>query len=335
MLKNKKILLCNDLKSDERFGLADFEKQGIQNILAVPLIEKENLIGIMSMFNKKTDHGFDETDRRFLSIVGSQVAKVLENARLFERENNFITELHQLRLQNMAKLAAGIAHEFNSPIGAIVSSADLVRRAISNLQDILKQNPDMLLNNEAEKNIKSLIGSAEIIEAGGANVKSLVNRLKSFVQLDKVELQRVDIHRCIEDCLVMLNFRLEGRMVVSKHFNATSELEGYPAQLNQVFYELILNSIEAIPEKGHIKITTYDKNQYIYVTIEDSGKGIPSRDLDHVFEPGFSTKGAKVGAGLGLPICFQIIKFHNGNLEVNSEPGVGTEVILKLPSADI
>lgn len=331
MIKNKTILLCNDLKSDQRFGLADFEKQGIKSILAIPLVDKKSLIGIMSIFNKEADHGFDENDRRFLSIVGSQVAKVLENARLFERENKFLTELNQLRLQNMAKLAAGIAHEFNSPVGAIVSSANLVKRAIGNLKRIFEQNKDILSGGEVEKNFNSLVGSADVIETGGENVKNLVNRLKSFVQLDQGELQRIDIHKCIEDCLVMLNFRLEKRIIVSRRFDAESELNCFPAQLNQVFYEILLNSIEAIPEKGLIEITTYDKEDYFYATIKDSGKGIPEQDIDQVFEPGFTTKGAKVGVGLGLPICFQIIKSHHGDLTVNSEPGKGTTVIIKLP----
>lgn len=332
MIRHKKNLLCNDPKSDSRFNKVDFEKQGIFSFLAVPLLERRNLIGILTVFNKENQDKFNDEDSRFLAIVGSQVAKVLENARLFEREKKFISELNQQRLQSMAKLTAGIAHEFNTPMGAIISSANLITRAVTNLRGVFEKDPEMVLSGDVEKFITHLASSAGVIEDGGAKMKNLVKRLKSFAQLDQSELQTADLNRCMEDCLTMLESRIGDGIEVIKRYNAESNVLCYPAQLNQVFFEVLLNAIEAMPEKGKLEISTCIAKDELFVEIADSGEGISLKDNERVFEPGFTTKGVKVGVGLGLPICYQIVKSHQGDIEIKSEPGEGTKVIIKLPT---
>jgi signal transduction histidine kinase len=87
-----------------------------------------------------------------------------------------------------------------------------------------------------------------------------------------------------------------------------------------------------MPEKGKLEISTCIVKDELFVEIADSGEGISLKDNERVFEPGFTTKGVKVGVGLGLPICYQIVKSHQGDIEIKSEPDEGTKVIIKLPT---
>ncbi len=105
----------------------------------------------------------------------------------------------------------------------------------------------------------------------------------------------------------------------------------YPNQLNQVFMNLLVNSIDAIEETGTISITTYTRFTDIFIKIKDSGADIKPEHLNKIFDPGFTTKGVGVGTGLGLSIVYRIIEDHKGTITVQSEYGKGTEFTVKLP----
>jgi len=133
MIRNRKMVKCDDPATDERFAAARFSEQGIHSFLAVPLLERGALIGLLVMFNKTGGHAFDDVDARFLGIVGGQIARVIENARLFERENQFVARIQQLRMESLTQLVAGVAHEMNTPLGAVTASTDAVNRAATQL----------------------------------------------------------------------------------------------------------------------------------------------------------------------------------------------------------
>jgi signal transduction histidine kinase len=93
----------------------------------------------------------------------------------------------------------------------------------------------------------------------------------------------------------------------------------------------LLNAQQALEGNGRIRIATETSSENVLISIEDNGKGIPAQDLQHIFDPGFTTKGVRVGTGLGLPICFQIVEQHGGSIDVESTLGEGTTVTVTLP----
>ena len=117
-----------------------------------------------------------------------------------------------------------------------------------------------------------------------------------------------------------------------KYFGDIAPIACFPGQLNQVFLNLLINSKQAIKEKGTIRITTFEKNKKVHIVFKDSGIGISKTNLRKVFDPGFTTKGRGVGAGLGLSICYQIIQDHRGEIKVESELGKGTTFTIALPA---
>ncbi|UCD63103.1 MAG: HAMP domain-containing histidine kinase [Candidatus Zixiibacteriota bacterium] len=333
MIHHRTALVWHASDKDSRFAGRDFVQRGISSILAVPLLERGRLIGLLVMFNRQADQAFSQADSRFLSIVGAQVAAVLEKARLFEREAEFVKRLQNRRMESLTQLVAGIAHEFNNPVGAIAGSSELLTRAVARIKTAMERSdghptpkaPDL------EETMKVLEDAARVVESGSSRVAAIVSRLKSFARLDQSELQSVEIHPLLEDSLAMLATRIDKRIEVRKEYAELPPVTCYPAALNQVFFHVLLNAVEAIPDEGYICITTSSEGELVRVIIRDSGAGIDGSHLSRVFDPGFTTKGVRVGTGLGLPICDQIIRTHRGSIRVDSTRGEGTSVILEIP----
>jgi signal transduction histidine kinase len=139
-------------------------------------------------------------------------------------------------------------------------------------------------------------------------VINIVRRLKSFARLDEAELKTVDIHEGLEDTLTLIHHEIKHNITVRKNYGNIPPISCFPGQLNQIFLNLLINSKQAIKGKGTIDITTFAKNSKVYIVFKDDGIGIPRENLKKVFDPGFTTKGRGVGAGLGLSICYQIIQ---------------------------
>ena len=130
---------------------------------------------------------------------------------------------------------------------------------------------------------------------------------------------------------MILNNLIKERITVYKDFQGTAAIECLPGKLNQVFMNILTNAIQAIEDKGEIYISTGSDEKNFTISIRDSGKGMTEAVANHVFEPFFSTKEPGKGTGLGLSISHSIIEKHSGNIEVNSEPGKGTEFIINIP----
>jgi signal transduction histidine kinase len=121
------------------------------------------------------------------------------------------------------------------------------------------------------------------------------------------------------------------KVEIKKDFTSLPEISCRPGQLNQVFMNLLTNGVEAIVKKGKIIIRTRLEGEWVVIQFIDNGRGIPSQDLNHIFDPGFTTKGVGVGTGLGLSICYRIVEDHGGSIDVHSEEGKGATFAIRLP----
>lgn len=275
-----------------------------------------------------------------LSFIGvaHDITQMKEVMNDLEKTNQDLIEtqaqlVQSEKMASLGSLVAGIAHEINTPIGAVSSMYDTLSRTLRNLQEILESKFPTECDQlpEFKSAFKIIHDSNHVIKSGTERVTTLVKRLKSFARLDEAELKTVDIHEGLEDTLALIHHEIKHNITVTKNFGKIPPISCYPGMLNQVFLNLLINSKHAIKGKGTIGLTTFSKNNKVHIVINDNGIGIPKQNLTKIFDPGFTTKGRGIGAGLGLSICYQIIQEHRGEIKAKSEVEKGTEFSIILP----
>jgi two-component system, NtrC family, sensor kinase len=237
----------------------------------------------------------------------------------------------QARLATLGMLIAGLAHEINTPLGAINSNHDVLRRALNKLQDILADEvvePHEL--EEVRRIVRALDHILEVNDMAVDRMRGLVDSLRHFGRIDHAEVDFHDLHHGLEITLAILGHQL-GHVTVMRDFGELPAVRCQPQQVNQVFMNLLLNAAQATAEGGTIRISTRVDGDMAEVRVADTGRGIAADDVERIFEPGFTTKAARVGMGLGLLITRQIVERHGGHIDVTSEPGVGSVFTVRLP----
>jgi signal transduction histidine kinase len=237
------------------------------------------------------------------------------------------------KMAALGSLVAGVAHEINTPVGAIGSMHNTLIRAISRLRGELDESDGRA--DSASDRIHASFGAIDeankVIRSGTERVIDIVRRLRSFARLDEAELKEADINEGLEDTLTIIHHQIKHNIDIIKSYGDIPKISCYPGRLNQVFLNLLINAKQAIKDKGEIAITTQAEDGKVVVKIRDTGQGIPPINLPKIFDPGYTTKGVGVGTGLGLSICYQIIQDHRGEIEVESEVGKGTTFTITLP----
>mgnify|MGYP005725293171 CR=1 FL=1 len=238
------------------------------------------------------------------------------------------------KMASLGNLVAGIAHEINTPVGAISSMHKTSMQAQQKLLGIFrKDHPEAFETNKMlQRMIKIIDDANRVIGSGSERVIKIVKRLRSFARLDEAELKDADIHEGLEDTLTLIHHEIKHKVELHRDFAAIPKIACFPGKLNQVFLNLLVNATQAIGEKGEITIQTRSENGKVKIQFSDTGKGIASENLNKVFDPGFTTKGVGVGTGLGLSICYRIMQEHRGQISVESKLGSGTTFTLTLPT---
>jgi two-component system, NtrC family, sensor kinase len=236
------------------------------------------------------------------------------------------------RLGTLGLLVAGVAHELNTPLGALQSNHDVLKRALGKLAVILedeKVEEDEL--DELRRVVRAIGDILRVNDLAVDRMGQIVGSLRVFGRVDRAEVDRVDLHEGLESTLTLLAHRTGEGVRVVKEFQGPLVVECRPHELNQVFMNLLLNAIQAVGGAGTITIRTETEGEEAVVTVHDTGPGVPPEALARIFEPGFTTKGSRIGMGLGLPISRRIVDDHGGRIEVESRPGEGTSVRVRLP----
>lgn len=248
-------------------------------------------------------------------------------------ESDLADVVNQAKLATLGMLVAGLAHEINTPLGAINSNHDVLRRALTKLQDILEDEvvePHEL--DEVRRIVRAVDGILRVNDVAVERMATLVRSLRSFGRLDRAEVDWVDLHEGIESTLAILAHETrEVELVLA--FGDLPRVRCHPDQLNQVWMNLTVNAVQAMDGAGTLTIRTARDGDAVTVAFSDTGCGIPPDNLARIFEPGFTTKSGRVGMGLGLLITRRIIDHHNGRILVDSEPGAGTTFTIQLPIA--
>jgi two-component system, NtrC family, sensor kinase len=238
----------------------------------------------------------------------------------------------QAKLASLGQLVAGVAHEINTPLGAVVSNNDLFLRCFTRLRQRVEE-LGLAADAAVLRDLRAVEDLAEVTRTATNRITGIVRELRTFARLDEADRKAVDVHEGIESTLVLIAHLTKGRIEVRRQYGKLPAVECHPNQLNQVFMNLLVNACHAIEGTGTITIQTWHEphRHQVHVAVSDDGKGISREHLARIFDPGFTTKGAGVGTGLGLAICYQIVEAHGGRIGVESVPGKGTTFVVSLP----
>jgi signal transduction histidine kinase len=239
--------------------------------------------------------------------------------------------IDQSHLATLGTLVAGVSHELNTPLGAIRSNHDVIERALLKLQDILEDEvvtPDELA--DVRRIVRAMDGVLRTNGIAVERMSQIIHSLASFGRPDRAEVDLIDLREGLEGTLAVLHGQLSD-IQVARELEEIPEIRCYPNRLNQVFMNLVHNATQAMEPGGTLTVRTRTEADRVIIEIEDTGKGIDPENLKSIFKPGFTTKGRRVGMGLGLAISQQIIDHHGGTISAESEVGVGTTFRIELP----
>lgn len=274
---------------------------------------------------------------------------------LIQRIANYTTELKEAQTQliqnekmsSLGQMVAGIAHEINNPVNFIYGNLNHAQEYADDLLDLIQLYQNEYPNPQENIQIASEEMELEFIQedlpklldsmkVGANRIRQIVLSLRNFSRLDEAEMKAVDLHEGIDSTLLLLNNRLKQGIDVVKNYGDLPAVVCYPAQINQVFMNIISNATDALladkeSSDQTVTISTEAASGQVVVKIRDNGPGIPEEIKGRLFDPFFTTKPIGQGTGLGLSISYQIIQKHQGAIAVNSALGQGSEFVITLP----
>ncbi len=241
--------------------------------------------------------------------------------------------LQSSKMVALGQLVAGVTHEINNPLGAIISAVDVAERANVKVINMLKSDEfqNKINNNELKSTLEIISQSTQISATGTTRISKIIQSLKNFSRLDEAPFQKTNIHEGLESTLTLMGHELKNGIKIQKNYGTIPEIYSYPSELNQVFMNLVMNGIQAIKGKGTITISTYFDNGYVLVSIADTGKGLSQEKIEQLFEPGFTERQSQIRMRTGLYASYNIIQKHKGDIKVESELGKGTTFTVSLP----
>jgi signal transduction histidine kinase len=262
-------------------------REAILNLAIAPLVSKDlQQIGRLIIFDDITDR--DELERRLVQAD---------------------------KLSSIGLLAAGVAHEVNTPLAVISTYAQMLAKQISD-----NSTQSKLLDKIARQTFRA---------------SEIVNSLLNFSRTSTTELTELDLNRLIRETAGLIEHQLSN-VSIRAEFDFEEPLppiKGNAGKLQQVFLNLFLNARDAMERGGALSVKTWSDEASVYAEVRDTGQGISPEHLSRIYDPFFTTKGARKGTGLGLSVSYGIVREHGGEIEVESQPGAGTRFQLGFPLA--
>ncbi|MGZ4813486.1 MAG: ATP-binding protein [Terriglobales bacterium] len=282
---------------------------------------KDSPVGIMGLCNQ-LGHEYSSNDENLLVAISRQLATTIEKVRLYEETCRAYEDLRKTqeqllqseKMSAVGQLIAGVAHELNNPLTAILGYAQLLETEG--------------LNTRAQDYVSKLFKQAQ-------RTHRVVQNLLSFARQRKPERDEVDMRKILEETLALRDYDLKiNDISVERDLPSEPALVvADPHQIEQVFLNIINNSVDAIQETGRtgkIKIRISCAGGHVCTQFSDDGAGI--KDPKRIFDPFYTTKSVGKGTGLGLSICYGIVKEHGGDITANNAPEGGAIIEVRLPA---
>lgn len=323
----------------------------------------DNELGdMMRAFAQLCDRVTNTMDEHQSALVETQQARRQSHAlrkALNALENKQLQLIRNEKMLGLGQLVAGLSHELNNPMTFITGNLSHAEDYLTSLLELVRcyqthvEQPLPAVEAKIDEidlpflvtDFPQVIAS---IDNGVNRIQTIVNSLRSFARLDESDQKTVDLHLGIEQALLILGHRLQknsdrGPIALQRHYDDLPAIECYPGRLNQVFLSLLTNAIDAFEDlasttpRMDCRITIETRwtaqEERVQILIADNGRGIDPEIKNRIFDPFFTTKPVGSGTGLGLAIAYQIIHHnHSGELVLRSQPGIGTECWIDLPS---
>lgn len=316
-------IIIEDISDDKRLTRKMVIERGFKGFISIPIKSSEKILGAINITSMKR-HKPSVKEINLLKGVGNQVGMAVTNSSLYGRLKAKIDELrstqdqliHSARLAAVGELAGHVAHEINNPLTGVLGYASL------------------LMEVETDS---GRMRQLKIIEEETLRAREIVRKLLDFARQVEPKREKVNINRAIKPILSLVSGH-----AMSSNIQVVGEYsEGLPDvfvdinQIEQVFLNIINNSMDAMPKGGILAIKSYLSGRYVAVSISDNGNGIQAGMLPRIFDPFFTTKEKVSGAGLGLSVSLGIIERHGGKIDVESLVGQGSKFTVSLPTEEV
>jgi len=334
VMENKRTNIETDFTQEAQFPInGKHLERGLRSAIRVPIFSKGEVIGTFNL-SSRHPNAYGEREKEILEQVAGQLGVAVENSRLFikirEREMELSKAYQELkeaqdfmveseRLRALGEMAGGVAHDFNNILSIILGRTQLA------------------LEDTDDPKVRRAL---EIIEQTSLDASKTVRRLQDFarVRVDR-DLETVDLNQIAESAMQMVESRrLERQQTGGVVIDICAELgkvapvEGNSAELNEALVNIFFNAMDAMPEGGKIAVKTESKNNWVLLSVSDTGMGMAEETKNKIFDPFFTTKGRE-GLGMGLSVTYGIVRRHGGSIRVESAMGKGTTFHIRLPVA--
>ncbi len=331
MTHGEPLLLGEELQEDKfRNFISKDEK--ISSSLAVPLKVKNEVKGVLNVCMVKGERKFNDADLKLVSILAQNAAVSIEKAELYQEvkkqtevlkktledlKNTQGQLIQSEKMRVLGDLAAGIVHDFNNILGIITGRSEL----------LLKQVKE-----------EGLIKGLMLIEQVANDGAEIIRRLREYTKIGQESIFiKVDLSRLLRQVVELTSFKWKDEaqakginINIDMDLKEVSPIAGNPSEIREVFVNLLLNAIEALPRGGKIILGTRMEGELVTAWVQDNGIGMEEEVKSRIFEPFYTLKGEK-GMGLGLTIVSGIVAKHRGSMTVDSDPGKGTCIWLRFP----
>jgi signal transduction histidine kinase len=298
----------------------------LRTIVCTPLRSRraagEAVLGAIYVDNQESSAPFSPETLEAVDALGRHAALAIENAQLFEREERRVEELRQAqqqllqsgKLATIGQMAAGIAHELNTPLTYIMGNVELLL-----VQPLTETQRDML----------------DSVGRGAERIKTLVQRLLLFSRPAEEGPVDLDVNALVERSLEFCHYQVlkAGVQLEKRLAPDLPAVRGIPSQLETALINLVVNAVQAMGEGGRLLVTTTAVPD-VQISVTDTGPGIPEDAQPKVFEPFFTTKADTGGTGLGLSTVLMAVERHQGHVEFETRPGDGTTFRITLPHSE-
>ena len=320
VIKTGRPLYTPDVRTETRYRVADLaRREGLCSLLSVPLRARSAIIGVLNVYTTQP-RCFEDSDVRLLTLLASQSAIAIENATLHREEMQAREQLRQSeKLAALGKLSAGLAHELRNPLNTV-------------LMLIYAMSHDQAQGYPQERtSTPGFADDLRIVQGELQRIKLLLDQFLEFARPRPPHFQRERLQEIMEETLLLIGPEAHVREIVVRKDWANNLPPAWVdgTQIKQVFLNLLLNALQAMPHGGTLTVHIGVGGGRLRVSIADQGAGISPEVRAQLFDPFFTTK--EDGTGLGLSISQRIIEGHNGRLRLFSQPGVGTTVCIRLP----
>ena len=319
--------IVNSAEDDPRAAHVPGTPPEDSSLMCVPMMAREKVVGVIALA-RLGRRSFEETDLELATLFATQCSAALANARIYDELKNAYDELRETQVQlvqsaklnALGEMAAGVAHDFNNLLAAILGRTQL------------------MIRNAHDPELKRQLLIVQQAALDGAQV---VRRVQEFTRIRQDErFAAVDVNPVLCDVIEFTRTAWETDakeqgVTIHVHRSLASHrtIAGNASELREVFTNLILNAVDAMPRGGDLFVSSEDLGEEVVIRVRDTGVGMDAQTRSRIFDPFFTTKEAK-GTGLGLSVAYGIVTRHHGTISVDSKVRLGTEFVLRFPCGE-